>query len=119
MAMATGKDASFAGPLGGVSKVTPGTTNGYTAYSAMMALKLAMRAANFTGKADTEKLITALRALNVKQGADFPAGDVIMNKADHQGRQTAYILKINGQKEDVLETIPADKLPLIGDCQAK
>ena len=119
LAMAKGKDAQFLGPLGGPDHVTPGTTNGYTAYSTMTALKLAMRAANFTGKADTAKLITALENLNVKQGADFPAGDVIMNKADHQGRQTAYLMKINGQQENVLQTIPAAQEPLIGNCQVK
>jgi ABC-type branched-subunit amino acid transport system substrate-binding protein len=116
-AMAMGKDASFIGPLGGASNLTTGTVNGYTPYATMTALKLAMRSSNFTGKADTDNLITALENLNVKQGPDFPAGDVIMNKADHQGRTTMYLLKVNGQKEDILQTIPADQLPLIGNCQ--
>ncbi|HZR98886.1 MAG TPA: ABC transporter substrate-binding protein [Chloroflexota bacterium] len=110
------KDADIAGPLGGADKATPGNNNGYNAYGSMKALVLAMRAANFTGKADTEKLIAAFETLNVPPGPDLPSG-LIMNKSDHQGRWTTHLLQINGQKEDILATFPADQLPLIGDCK--
>jgi ABC-type branched-subunit amino acid transport system substrate-binding protein len=111
------KNADITGPLGGIEHVTPGNNNGYNAYMSMKALTLAMRAANFTGKADTDKLIAAFENLRVPQGPDFPDGELIMNKADHQGRVTYYILKINGQKEEIVQTLPADQLPLIGDCK--
>jgi hypothetical protein len=62
-------------------------------------------------------LISAFETLTVKQGPDFPDGDLIMNKDDHQGRTTYYLLKINGQKEEVVQTFPADQLPLVGDCK--
>jgi branched-chain amino acid transport system substrate-binding protein len=119
LSIARGKDADIVGPLGGVDKVTPGNNNGYNAYMSMMALVLAMRKADFSGKADTDKLISAFETLTVKQGPDFPAGDLIMNKDDHQGRMTYYLLKINGQKEEVVQTFPADQLPLIGTCKIK
>jgi len=99
-----------------VDKATPGVGNGYNVVTAMKALKVAMRRANFTGKADTDKLITALDAMNEPQGTDFPAGTVIMNKQDHQGTGNVYLLKINGQKEDILQTFPANTLPRIGNC---
>jgi branched-chain amino acid transport system substrate-binding protein len=117
LAIAKGQDADFIGPLGGVDHVTPGNNNGYNAYMSMMALVLAMRTAGFTGKADTDKLISAFETLTVKQGPDFPDGDLLMNKDDHQGRTTYYLLKVNGQKEDVVQTFPADQLPLVGDCK--
>jgi branched-chain amino acid transport system substrate-binding protein len=117
LGIAKGKDADIVGPLGGVDHVTPGNNNGYNAYMSMMSLVLAMRKANFTGKADTDKLISAFETLTVKQGPDFPDGDLIMNKDDHQGRVTYYMLKINGQKEEVVQTFPADQLPLIGSCK--
>src|SRR5437870_5282024 len=117
LSIAKGKDADIVGPLGGVDKVTPGNNNGYNAYMSMMALVLAMRKANFTGKADTDKLVSAFETLTVKQGPDFPDGDLLMNKDDHQGRTTYYLLKINGQKEEIVQTFPADQLPLIGDCK--
>jgi branched-chain amino acid transport system substrate-binding protein len=111
------KNADLLGPLGGVDHVTPGNNNGYNAYMSMMALVLAMRKANFSSKADTEKLVQAFETLTVPQGPDFPDGQLIMNKDDHQGRTTYYLLKINGQKEEVVQTFPADQLPLIGDCK--
>jgi branched-chain amino acid transport system substrate-binding protein len=110
------KDADIAGPLGGADKATPGNNNGYNAYGSMKALVLAMRAANFTGKADTDKLIAAFETLNVPPGPDLPSG-LVMNKADHQGRWTTHLLQINGQKEDILATFSAEQLPLIGDCK--
>jgi ABC-type branched-subunit amino acid transport system substrate-binding protein len=111
------KMADITAPLGGPDKVTPGSTNGYNAFISMNALKLAMRASNFTGRADTDKLIAAFETLNVPQGPDFPAGPMIMNKDDHQGRITTYLLKISGQKEEVVQTFPAESLPTIGDCK--
>ena len=111
------KNPDVLGPLGGPEHVTPGNNNGYNAYMSMMALILAMRKANFTGKADTDKLVSAFETLTVPQGPDFPSGELIMNKDDHQGRTTYYLLKINGQKEEVVQTFPADQLPLIGDCK--
>lgn len=117
LAIAKGQDADFLGPLGGADHVTPGNNNGYNAYMSMMALVLAMRKAGFTGKADTDKLVSAFETLTVKQGPDFPDGDLIMNKDDHQGRTSYYLLKVNSQKEDVVQTFPADQLPLIGNCK--
>lgn len=112
------EDANIITTLGGVDKAVPGTL-GYQAYTTIMALKLGMLASNFNGRTDTNKLITALEKVSAKQGADFPGGDVIMNKSDHQGAMTTYIVKINGQKEEVLSTLSPDKLPAVGSCQVK
>lgn len=117
LAVAKGQDADVTGPLGGVDHVTPGSNNGYNAYLSMMSLVYAMRKANFNGKADTEKLVDAFANLNVPQGPDFPDGPVIMNPNDHQGRTNYYLLKVNGQKEDVVMTFPAESLPMVGDCK--
>ena len=113
------KLGDVAGPLGGADKATPGNNNGYNAYASMKALVLAMRAASFTGKADTDKLIASFETLNVPQGPDFPGGPFSMNKTNHQGTFTQYLLQINGQKEDILATFPPDQMPQLGDCQAK
>src|SRR5579859_3386791 len=93
LAIAKGQDADFTGPLGGVDHVTPGNNNGYNAYLSMMALVTAMRQANFTGKADTDKLIDAFAHLTEKQGQDFPDADVIMSPDDHQGRRNDDVHK--------------------------
>jgi len=111
------EDATLSTTLGG-AKAVPGDL-GYEAYTAISALKLAMLSANFTGKADTAKLITAMSKVKAKQGADFPGGDFAMNASDHQGVATTYIAKISGQQEQVLSTLAPDKLSAIGSCQAK
>jgi branched-chain amino acid transport system substrate-binding protein len=111
------EDANLVKTLGG-DKAVPGDL-GYEAYTAITALKQAMLSSNFTGKADTQKLIGAMSKLKVKQSADFPGGDFQMNASDHQGVTTTYIAKINGQQEQVLATLAPDKLSAIGSCQAK
>jgi branched-chain amino acid transport system substrate-binding protein len=112
------EDANIVKTLGGVDKAVPGDL-GYEAYTAITALKQAMLASNFTGKADTSKLIKAFEKVKSGQSADFPGGSFAMNASDHQGVTTTYIAKINGQTETVLATIQPDKLPAIGTCQAK
>lgn len=110
--------ASIVNTLGGADKAVPGDL-GYVGYSTLKALKVAMQRSKFTGKDDTDKLITALQDLRIKQGPDSPAGDLIMNRSDHQGAQTTYIARVNGQKEKVLRAIPAEQVPRIGNCQVK
>ncbi|HXM55172.1 MAG TPA: ABC transporter substrate-binding protein [Candidatus Dormibacteraeota bacterium] len=112
------EDASFQATLGGPDKAVPGIS-GYQAYTTITALKMAMISAGFTGKGDTDKLITALENLKAPQGPDFPGGAFTMRKSDHQGAMTSYIAKVDGQREEVLSTLGPDKLPPIGSCQVK
>jgi len=112
------EDANIVKTLGGVDKAVPGDL-GYEAYTAITALELAMISANFTGRADAPKLITAMSKLKVRQGADFPGGDFQMNPSDHQGVTTTYIARINGQQEQVLTSLAPDKLSSIGSCVAR
>jgi branched-chain amino acid transport system substrate-binding protein len=112
------EDAAIVKALGGVDKAVPGDL-GYEGYTAITALKQAMLASNFTGKADTARLIKAFEKVRSGPSADFPGGSFTMNAADHQGVTTTYIAKINGQSEQVLTTLTPDRLPAIGSCQAK
>jgi ABC-type branched-subunit amino acid transport system substrate-binding protein len=110
------QDAAAAAPLGGPDKASPGNGNGYNVYVSMNALKLAMRASQFTGRADTEKLVGAFEKLAMPHGSDFPGGAIILNKSNHQGQMTFHLLKIDGQQEELVQTFPADALPTIGNC---
>ena len=112
------EDANLVNTLGGQAKAVPGDL-GYMAYTTITALKLAMIASSFTGRQDTDRLITALASLRAPQGPDFPGGAFVMSRADHQGTMTSYIAKINGQKEEVVSTIPPERTPAIGSCQAR
>jgi hypothetical protein len=109
------QDADATGPFGGPDNATPGNGNGYNVYISLTALKLALRASNFTGRTDTDKLITAFEDLQMPQGPDFPDGPVVMNKSDHQ-RTTQYLLKIDGQQERVVQSFAPDQVPTTGTC---
>lgn len=108
------KDSEAMNVIGG-AKAVPGA-QGYVAYTAITALKEGLLASKYAGKADTDKLIASLETLKASLSADFPGGDFIMDKNDHQGAMTTYIYKINGQNEDVLSSVTADKIPPIGSC---
>jgi len=112
------EDPSLLSTLGPVDKAVPGIS-GYQAYTTISALKLAMIASGFTGRADSTRLITALESLKAAQGVDFPGGAFAMRRSDHQGTMTTYIAKVTGQTENVVATITPDRLPAIGNCLAR
>ncbi len=92
---------------------------GYLQHTAVQALKTGMIVANFTGRADTDKLIAALETVNIPLGPDAPGGAVMMNKGDHQGAQTVYVYRVAGaQQEELLATVQPDKIPPLGTCKA-
>jgi ABC-type branched-subunit amino acid transport system substrate-binding protein len=110
------KEPDWANIFGGADKALP--FEAYYQYSAMTALKTAMVAANFTGRADTDALIAALEKVNLPLGPDAPGGAIIMNAQDHQGAQTQYVYRIAGpQEEEILATIPADQIPKFNTCK--
>ena len=106
----------FADIMGGVDKFGPGG-QGYQAWTAIMALKLGLQRSNYQSKADTDKLVAAMETIDEQPSADFPAGRFIMNKDDHQGRAQQFILKLNGQNEEIVQMINAQDAPPIGSCK--
>jgi hypothetical protein len=42
---------------------------------------------------------------------------MMMNKQDHQGAQTVYVYRVSGpQQEELVASIPADRVPLFNTC---
>ena len=78
-------------------------------YEALNALKVAMIASKFDGRADTQKLIEALEGLEMKEGDDFPQGDKTLRKADHQAFLREFLFKIENGDYKLLETVDKDK----------
>ena len=67
----------------------------------MNALKLGMEKSGFRGREDTMKLIEALEGLEMKEGDDFPQGDKVLRKEDHQAFIREFIFEIkDGKPED-------------------
>jgi branched-chain amino acid transport system substrate-binding protein len=78
-------------------------------YEAMNALKIGMEKSNFQGRDDTMKLIEALEGLELKEGDDFPQGDKLLRKEDHQAFIREFIFDIKDGKHRILETVPKEK----------
>jgi branched-chain amino acid transport system substrate-binding protein len=78
-------------------------------YETMNALKLGMEKSGYRGREDTTKLIEALEGLEMKEGDDFPQGDKVLRKEDHQAFLREFIFDIKEGKHRILETIPKEK----------
>src|SRR6476659_9595855 len=78
-------------------------------YEAMNALKIGMEKCKFRGREDTQKLIEALEGLQMKLSDDFPTGDKLLRKEDHQAFPLQVIFDMKDGKHRIIETIPGDK----------
>src|SRR5262244_3587648 len=78
-------------------------------YEAINALKLGMEKSKFRGREDTMKLIEALEGLEMKEGDDFPQGDKVLRKEDHQAFIREFVFDVKDGKYRILETIPKEK----------
>lgn len=78
-------------------------------YEATNALKIGMEKSKFRGREDTMKLIEALEGLEMKEGDDFPQGDKLLRKEDHQAFLREFIFDIKDGKHRILEVIAKEK----------
>jgi branched-chain amino acid transport system substrate-binding protein len=78
-------------------------------FEAINALKLGMQKSSFRGREDTMKLIEALEGLEMKEGDDFPQGDKVLRKEDHQAFIREFIFEMKGGQPKVVEVVPKEK----------
>src|SRR5262245_898690 len=78
-------------------------------YEAVNALKIGMTKSGFHGKQDTMKLIDALEGLEMQEGDDFPQGDKVLRKEDHQAFLREFMFEIHDGKHKVLGVVPKEK----------
>jgi branched-chain amino acid transport system substrate-binding protein len=78
-------------------------------YESMNAVKIGMQKSGFRGRDDTMKLIEALEGLEMKEGDDFPQGDKVLRKEDHQAFVREFIFEIKGGKHRIVETVEKEK----------
>ena len=86
-------------------------------YEAMNALKIGMQNSGFRGREDTMKLIEALEGLEMKEGDDFPQGDKVLRKEDHQAFLREFIFEIKDGKHRIIEVVPKEKTIFPADCK--
>jgi branched-chain amino acid transport system substrate-binding protein len=79
-------------------------------------LKLGFQKSGFRGREDTMKLIEALEGMEVKEGDDFPQGDKMIRREDHQAFLREFIFDIHNNKHRLLEVIPREKTVVPPAC---
>jgi branched-chain amino acid transport system substrate-binding protein len=85
-------------------------------YEAMNALKVGIEKSGFQGRADTPKLIAALEGLEMKEGEDFPQGDKVLRKSDHQAMLRQFIFEIKDGKHKIIDVIPVANVDYPAAC---
>jgi branched-chain amino acid transport system substrate-binding protein len=78
-------------------------------YEALNAMKIAMEKSKFDSRDDSSKLIDALEGLEVKESDDFPQGDKILRKDDHQAFLREFIFTIDGGTYHLQQVVDKDK----------
>jgi branched-chain amino acid transport system substrate-binding protein len=78
-------------------------------FEAMNALRIGMERSKFQSRKDTMKLIEALEGLELKESDDFPQGDKVIRKEDHQAFIREFIFDIKDGKHRIVETVPKEK----------
>jgi len=86
-------------------------------YEAINALRIGMEKSKFRGREDTDKLIAALEGLEMKEGDDFPQGDKLLRKEDHQAFLRQFIFEIKGGKPKIMQVVEKDKTIFPPGCK--
>ena len=86
-------------------------------YEAMNALKIGMEKSKFQGRGDSMKLIEALEGLEMKEGDDFPQGDKVLRKEDHQAFLRQFIFDIKDGKHRLLGVVEKDNTMVPAACK--
>jgi branched-chain amino acid transport system substrate-binding protein len=63
------------------------------------------------------KLIEALEGLEMKESDDFPQGDKVLRKEDHQAFLREFIFDIKNGKHRILEVISKEKTIVPPACK--
>jgi branched-chain amino acid transport system substrate-binding protein len=86
-------------------------------YEGVNALKVGMERSKFRGREDTMKLIEALEGLEMKEGDDFPQGDKLLRKEDHQAFLREFVFELRGAKYKILDVVPKEKTIVPANCR--
>ena len=86
-------------------------------YEALNCLKLGIEKSGFKGREDSMKLVEALEGLEMKEGDDFPQGDKVLRKEDHQAFLREFIFEIKGGKHAIVEVVAKEKTSYPSACK--
>jgi branched-chain amino acid transport system substrate-binding protein len=86
-------------------------------YEGVNALKLGIQKSGFQGRPDTMKLIEALEGLEMKEGEDFPQGDKLLRREDHQAFVREFLYELKGGKYHILDVVAKEKTIVPAACK--
>jgi len=86
-------------------------------FEAVNALKLGIEKSGFQGRADTPKLVAALEGLTIKEGPDFPTGDKVLRKEDHQAFTRELIFIVKDGTYHLQQTVPWEQTLVPPACK--
>jgi len=86
-------------------------------FEGVNALKLGMQKSGFRGREDTMKLIEALEGLQMKEGYDFPQGDKVLRREDHQAFTREFVFELQKGDYKILEVVPKEKTIVPPACK--
>ena len=86
-------------------------------FEAMNALKLGMQKSGFRGREDTMKLIEALEGLKMPEGDDFPLGEKVLRKEDHQAFNREFVFEVKDGKYKILEVVSKERTMFPPACK--
>jgi branched-chain amino acid transport system substrate-binding protein len=86
-------------------------------FEAMNALKIGMQKSGFRNREDSMKLLEALEGLEMKEGYDFPQGDKVLRKEDHQAFVREFVFELHKGDYKILEVVPKEKTIVPAACK--
>jgi len=83
----------------------------WSTYESIYLIKKGIEISGWKGQKDTPGLIQALEGnMRVKEGPDFPQGDLFLRAEDHQGFHQHWMSKIEKGKLEVKFSIPVERV---------
>jgi branched-chain amino acid transport system substrate-binding protein len=79
-------------------------------FEAMGFLRAGIFYSGFQHAQDSRRLVQTLEGLEVKAGDDFPQGDKVLRREDHQGFMNLSIFVARGEEIRVLDVVPRERL---------
>ena len=82
----------------------------WSTWESIHLIKKGVETSGWKSKTDTPALIQALEGMQVKEGPDFPQGDLFLRAEDHQGFHQHWMSRIEKGKLEVKFTVPVERV---------
>lgn len=95
--------------VGNPARVVAGS-HYWSTYESLFLLKRAIETAGWKSKKDTAGVIEALEGMKVKEGQDYPQGELFIRAEDHQGFHQHWMSRIEKGKLEVKFSVSAEQV---------